>query len=219
MPNEEIELEPRRLKISEFMLGIFAGIIISILIESIITLWLTKQNAWIWLTISLSLLPLTFWWYKKIVGFPDFVEYSCKFSKNPDFEWKEFAYDFSNGINYNLNKNGFSFLGLFRNRLISRFTNRFKGYQRAEIRRTKLGTAKAYIYLYPNKQEFKFLIGIPNFSDKHQKILDVLKETMKDLGKKTIINKGWALSQSEYFHISFWYPMIIKGQKIESSTT
>ncbi len=218
----EIELASKRLKISEFMLGILVGIVISVIIEAVFQNINVGVNGLVLLIgLGVFLIFLMYVWYKKIVGLPDLAEYTCKFSKKPNFEWGEFGVLFSSAVRKNLQKRRYIGYDIYHFRW-SWVVEKFTGYARSHIARTKLGSARAYVDLYRKEEKLVFLVEIPTFSSKAGGIVGAFRESMKDLERMNVIKKGVIdkeFKRPSYYHKSNWYPFIKKGKKINITSS
>ena len=217
-PLSEIDLESRKLKISEFILALLIGIVVSTFIEAVFSLFSNKTAGFYWWVMYSSWggFALLFFWYKRIIGFPDFVEYSYEFVRNSKFSWKDYSSLFTNVTNENLKKYRYIGLKLFHYLWWGKTLIKTIGYARSEITRTRWGTKRAYIYQYFKPTEVRarlvFLIGISHFGH-DSGIIMALKDTIEDLKKKGVIIEKKKFSEPQYFHKSLLYPFFKKAKK------
>lgn len=222
-PLNEMDLENRKLKINEFILALLIGIVVSIFIEAIFSLFSNKTAGfYLWIIyLSWVAFALLFFWYKRIIGFPDFVEYSYEFIKSNKFNWKDYSSLFSNNLNENLKRRGYVWLKLFHYLWWRKILIKILGYSRSEITRTRWGTKRAYIYQYfrfkENKAKLVFLIGVFYFTDNSGIVL-ALKDTIEDLKKKGVIIEKRKFSEPQYFHKSSFYPFVKKAKRKKTKT-
>lgn len=226
--SNKINLEPTRLKASEFILGILVGIVISILIEGIFRVFTVDSSNIYWIVFAcFILLGLLFFWYKRVIGFPDFMEFYCKFLMNKDFEWSELRSFFANRLEKNLKKQGYVALGVFIYRprkIIQRidFIEKKLKSIRLFIKRTRFWNTWGFIYIDKEKEKFRFLLGIPVLSHKSDGIIQALKDTIGELEKTGYIKKikrKNKFTSKKYFYKSIWYPIIKKGKLIDKKLT
>ena len=210
---QKIDLNVRKLKISEFVLGILVGIVVSTLIETISKgVVLTTKGSILIISVSISLLLLLYLWYKRIVGYPDYAEYVCPFNRNKKFDIKEFNVLFSGRLKENLRKNGYWAFDIYYYRgtaLIAKVI----GYYRSHISRKLFGTVRVFVYRYEKPERFRFLVAIPDFIGSHEGLINSLKDSLKELENKRVITK-FKFSNPTYYHASWFSPLKKKGKKL-----
>ena len=213
---EEINLSQRKLKISEFLLGILVGISASLLIDAILRIIPNTSNSnRNSIVVSFFLLIVAYLMYKKIIGFPDLLEfnYSFKFKKN--WNWQRFHLNFVSSLNNNLKNEGYYGLKVYMwvwDKILPYLP--FIKYGRNHISRKFFGLVRSYIYLYKKKNKVRFLVGIPDFFSQHYGIVKAIDKTFKDLEKLGIIKRNPVRSKDEYFYASYFSPIIKKGKKL-----
>jgi len=197
---EEINLSQRKLKISEFLLGILVGISASLLIDAILRIIPNTSNS------NRNSI---------VVSFPDLLEfnYSFKFKKN--WNWQRFHLNFVSSLNNNLKNEGYYGLKVYMwvwDKILPYLP--FIKYGRNHISRKFFGLVRSYIYLYKKKNKVRFLVGIPDFFSQHYGIVKAIDKTFKDLEKLGIIKRNPVRSKDEYFYASYFSPIIKKGKKL-----
>lgn len=209
------DLSRRRLKLSEFVLGIFLGIIISVIIESIFKLFQNANSLFFYLMtcISFLMIPFIYIWYKRIVSYPDIIEYSCNFKKKENIKWKELILNLKNSINTNLSESNFNFFRAY-NWKWEEPLAKYKHNWDLTIRRTKLGSPRVRIKVYEKKDVTDILLYTWDLSDKATEMIKILGLSLADLERLNFIDSGWKCTPPSYYHLPLFIPFRRKGKKI-----
>ena len=209
----QIDLGVRKLKLTEFLLGIFTGIIISVIIDTYFEVVTINYSKALWImSISFGILFLLYIWYKRIVGYPNYVEYECSFKKDKNWNWDELIRLFRDLLIVNLKKNGYWGLRTWHYRGYKLFEKIF-GYLRIHISRKIFGFTRGYIYKYKTKESFKFLIPVPDFMSSHEGIIKSINETLQQLQTKRTM-RNLKISSINHYYASFLHPFKKKGKLI-----
>src|SRR3989344_1758242 len=208
--NLESEFRKKRFKINEFLIGILVGLVLSIITDSFFFLLGSFQFAFsliIFLFSPLILVQL-YVLYVRFHSYPELKEYTIKYKIKDKIDWVDFKATLIRKLGRNCRENHKYIALTIPNSMSMWFDEKYNKYYNYKIE--GITGAKLDFFIYDDKETILVLTSQSESGDKLFKEVKNVLDYLKD-----VFISQWVVSKPEYYHISFFYPLLIKGKKID----